>query len=280
MDNSKIGQAIFNLGQLCGNPPACNTALLQRLVDIAASALGAEFVVAAVFEQGIERHASHVAVAGPWPIEAAQRVAEVTRWEMADRPLAQRLASLDRNTLHRRSEMIDERTFKSSRLFTEVLTPMRLTGDQAVGVFRRTDGVELMISVQSGDERAMMSEEGVRRAQAIAAFVAQCWAGTWRVEPAWMRGLKPQSRRVLDDVLEGYDDDQIAIRTGLTYHSVRAHLKRLFRDADVRSRLHLMQSMRTARTGGVLESPPVANPAAVGTVKPVVTTRRIKLAAG
>ncbi|MBN8644839.1 MAG: hypothetical protein J0L61_06300, partial [Planctomycetes bacterium] len=68
MDNSKIGQAIFNLGQLCGNPPACNTALLQRLVDIAASALGAEFVVAAVFEQGIERHASHVAVAGPWPI--------------------------------------------------------------------------------------------------------------------------------------------------------------------------------------------------------------------
>lgn len=59
-----------------------------------------------------------------------------------------------------------------------------------------------------------------------------------------MRGLKPLSRGILEQLLEGLDDDQIADRMRLSYHSVRAHLKRLFRDAGVRSRLHLMQACR------------------------------------
>lgn len=64
--------------------------------------------------------------------------------------------------------------------------------------------------------------------------------------PAWAAHLRPPSRAVLSLVLNGLDDQQIAQHTGLTYHAVRGHIKRLFRAAGVRSRLHLMQAFRGA----------------------------------
>lgn len=268
LSQSALAQGIYRLGQISADPPACNSVLLQRMVEVAASVLGVDFAVLAVFEHGIERPASAVQVAGPWPIEAGQRIAEVTRWDIRDRPVAQKLATLERNCLYRRSELIDDKQFRATRLFTEVMSPMRLTGDHAVALFRRTDGCELMINLQSIDERRVLSEDALRRAQTLCAVLAQCWAATWRTEPAWMKSLKPQSRRVLDDVLCGYDDDQIAQRTNLTYHSVRAHLKRLFRDANVRSRLHLMQQLKADRKGGVIEVHAVVQTAVLATTKP------------
>jgi len=253
MENTKLAQAVYKLGQVSSNPPACNAALLQKLIDIAAAALGVDFATIAVFEHGVERVACSVQVSGPWPVEACQRISEVSRWDLKDRPLVGRLTGLDRNQMYRRTEIIDEKAFKASRLYDEVLVPMRLTGDSVVGVFHRADGVELMLTFQAMDDKAAVPEDMFRRAQAVASFVAQGWASAWRAEPGWMKALKPQSRRVLDDVLEGYDDDQISDRTGLTYHSVRAHLKRLFRDADVRSRLHLMQTFRGERHGPAIE---------------------------
>jgi DNA-binding CsgD family transcriptional regulator len=274
MDNTKLAQAVYKLGQVSANPPACNAALLQKLIDIAASALGVEFASIAVFEHGVERVACAVQVSGPWPVEACNRIGEVARWDIKERPEVARLATLDRNQMYRRTEIIDEKAFKSSRLYSEVLTPMRLTGDSVVGVFHRADGVELMLTFQAMDDKAAVPEDLFRKAQAVASFVAQCWSSAWRAEPGWMKALKPQSRRVLDDVLEGYDDDQIAERTGLTYHSVRAHLKRLFRDADVRSRLHLMQTFRGERHGPAIEALRVAGPAVViaGKSGPQITT--------
>lgn len=280
MDNTKLAQAVYQLGQVSANPPACNAALLQKLIDIAASALGVDFASIAVFEHGVERVACNVQVSGPWPVEACSRINDVTRWDIKDRPVAASLAGLDRNQMYRRTEIIDEKTFKSCRLYNEVLTPMRLTSDSVVGVFHRADGAELMLTFQAMDDKASVPEDLFRRAQAVASFVAQCWASAWRAEPGWMKALKPQSRRVLDDVLEGYDDDQIAERTGLTYHSVRAHLKRLFRDADVRSRLHLMQTFRGERHGPAIEPHRTAAPAiALAGKAPVapVTTKKIAL---
>lgn len=285
MENTAISHGAYRLGQISSNPPACNAALLQRIADAAAPGIGTDFLVLAVFEHGIERQAALVSVAGPWPVEAAQRIADVTRWDIRERPLAHRLGSLDRNTVYRRSEIVDDRTFRASRLFAEVLLPMRLAGDQAVAVYRRADGCELMVSAQSLDERKLFSDDTIRRIQSAFAFVGECWAATWRAEPAWMKGLKPQSRRVLDDLLAGYDDDQIAQRTGLTYHSVRAHLKRLFRDAGVRSRLHLMQQLGSELRGSQLVAYPVApavpmittTPKAVGVLGAANQARKIGL---
>lgn len=254
MENVNLAQAVYRLGQIAGNPPACNAALMQKVADAAVAALGVDFVSLAVFEKGLDRPASGVQVSGPWPVEAGHRLAEVTRWDMKDRLIALRLADLERNRMYRRSDLLDEKQFRTSRLYAEVMAPMRLCGEQVVGVFRRADGCDLMISFQQMSESKPLPADFMIRAQAIAQFVAQCWAAAWRPEPIWMRTLKPQSRRVLDDVLGGYDDDQIAERTGLTYHSVRAHLKRLFRDANVRSRLHLMQSLRGERSMDATET--------------------------
>ncbi|MFM9957423.1 MAG: hypothetical protein ACKVZJ_05075 [Phycisphaerales bacterium] len=267
MENAKVVQAIYRLGQVSSNPPACGGNLLRSLIDIAAEALGMDYVSAAVFERGVEGPATAVQVSGAWPAEACQRINDVTRWDIKERPLALKLAALDRNMVFRRSDLIEERAFKSSRLFIEVLTPMRLTGDCLVALFHRADGTELMLTFQRLDEKAAVPEDVVRKAQAVAAFIAQCWASSWRAEPGWMKALKPQSRRVLDDVLAGFDDDQIAERTGLTYHSVRAHLKRLFRDADVRSRLHLMQQFRSERGTAPIEALRVAGPVIATTGK-------------
>ncbi len=267
MENANVVRAIYRLGQVCGNPPACGSALLRSMIDIAAEALGMDYVSAAVFERGVEGSASAVQVSGAWPAEACQRITEVTRWDLKERPLAAKLAALDRNMVFRRSDIIEERAFKSSRLFMEVLSPMRLTGDCLVALFHRADGAELMLTFQRLDEKGVVPEDVVRKAQAVASFMAQCWASSWRAEPGWMKALKPQSRRVLDDVLGGYDDDQIAERTGLTYHSVRAHLKRLFRDANVRSRLHLMQQFRADRGGLPIEALRPAGPVIATTGK-------------
>ena len=80
------------------------------------------------------------------------------------------------------------------------------------------------------------------RTRTVLPYVFRAYDAAWKPVPEWARDLRPQASRILQHIIDGLDDEHIAAHTGLTYHSVRAHLKRLFRLAAVRSRLHLTQA--------------------------------------
>lgn len=243
-----LNDAIFRLGQLSADRSLTNSSLLKRLADICTDSLDVGVVVLAVFDRGVESASAACHVKGPWSEDQRDRFLEQTRWQFDERAMALRLSGLRRGRLYHRPDLIAER---DPRAFEELPQPKGMA-DQAVALYRRSDGVEMLLAFHSVEGAGTFQRTTLAKAGALAPFIAQCWAGSWRLEPAWMKDLRPLSRGILEQLLEGFDDDQIADRTGLSYHSVRAHLKRLFRDAGVRSRLHLMQACRPAEACGGL----------------------------
>lgn len=243
MSVRSLNEAIFRLGQVSKDRTLTNASLLRMLADVVVDSVEVGVVVLAVFEQGVESASTACHVRGPWTEEQRDRFLEQTRWQFDERAMAMRLAGLRRGRLYHRPDLIAERDPRDTRVFEELPTPKGMA-DQAVALYRRSDGVELLVALHQVEGAGVFQRTTLAKAGALAPFVAQCWAGSWRQEPVWMRGLKPLSRGILEQLLEGLDDDQIADRMRLSYHSVRAHLKRLFRDAGVRSRLHLMQACR------------------------------------
>ncbi len=242
-----LSEAIFRLGRISTSKSLTNTSLLRTLAELTAETLAADVVAVVVFDRGVDSDASHICVRGPWTESQRDRYLEQAQWTFDERAMAQRLAGLRRGRLYHRPDLIGEGEPRT-RGFVEATRPMTI-GDHAAALYRRSDSVELLLSVhkiaaQNGASGPFTRAQ-LARAGALSPFVAQCWAVTWKQEPAWMAGLKPQTRSILEHLLDGYDDDQIAERTSLSYHSVRAHLKRLFREAGVRSRLHLMQTCKS-----------------------------------
>lgn len=238
-----LNEAIFRLGQISGERNHFNAVLLRELADVTLETLGVDAVTLCVFEQGVEGPPTQRIVRGPWAEKERDRFLEQSGWEFDERALARRLAGMRRGRLYHRPDLISDREYLNDH--GEQASPVPLTPrDQAVALYRRCDGVELLLSIHRVDLDSPLHRTTLARAGTLAPYVAQCWASCWKHEPDWMKRLKPISRTILDTLLEGLDDDQIAARTGLSYHSVRAHLKRLFRDAGVRSRLHLMQACR------------------------------------
>ena len=247
MRQTSLTDGIFRLGRLSASTEIANHDLLRAMAEIAAEVIGIEVTGLGVFEQGLMRPATACHVVGPWSAETAETLVNPSRWSENERVLAMRLTSIEANRVYRRQELLPD-SVPASGAAVEFPTPM-LVADEALGLFRRTDGAELLLALASLDSGAALPELALEKARAIAPFLASCWATAWKVEPNWARQLRPSSRNVLELVLTGLDDDQIAERTGLTYHSVRAHLKRLFKDAGVRSRLHLMQEYRSCTDG-------------------------------
>lgn len=247
MRQISLTDGIFRLGRLSASTSTSNHELLRTMAEIAAEVVGIEVTGLGVFEQGLLRPATACHVVGPWSAETAETLVNPSRWSENERILAMRLTSIEPNRVYLRRELMPE-SAPPHTAAVEFPTPM-LVADEALGLFRRTDGAELLLALASLDSGAPLPERAIEKARAIAPYLASCWAAGWKVEPAWARQLRPSSRSVLDLVLAGLDDDQIAEKTGLTYHSVRAHLKRLFKDAGVRSRLHLMQEYRSCTTG-------------------------------
>jgi DNA-binding CsgD family transcriptional regulator len=239
MAGATLQDAIFRLGMLSADPRGTNHELLRLMAEISASTLGVEMVIVAVHENGVLEPATACWVHGPWSSEECDGLAEHARWSVDERPAASRLAESAPGRLCRRAELVTPEVFRVSRMSREVLDPCGIVDELLIKFRRDLDGAEVVIRFASKSEIPAASMELAER---LGPFLADCWARGWRHEPSWMTSLKPNSRRVLELVLEGLDDAQIADRTGLTYHSVRAHLKRLFKDAHVRSRLHLMQT--------------------------------------
>ena len=221
-----LQEVVFALGQL-GTNQASNGAVLEQIGWLLARGVGAEATSVSVHEQGFEAPASAWVVLGPWPRHEARRMVE---------PPMSHLANVERGRLHRLGEITEDR-HESLNI-----------ADHALIVVRRGDATELLLTISALGGRKLSDEQLQRFAQ-LTQFAARAWVVAWRREPEWAVELKPPCRSVLEMVIEGLDDDQIASRTGLSYHAVRAHLKRLFRAAGVRSRLHLMQAYREECAG-------------------------------
>ncbi len=233
-------KASFDLGRLSSVAFAINSEVLRVMAESVAKVVPADIVGIAVYRNGIGDHATHCHVIGTHAAgnDCSNCIEDSSR-SFDDRELARALNTRQRGRVFRRSDLLGDEP--SLALSTTRRSGM---GDQALCLFTRSDGAELIIGVNNMESTGAMSDASIAEFQKIAPFAAVAWAARWRNEPAWIGQLKPQGRRILELVLTGYDDEQIAQRTGLTYHSVRAHLKRLFREADVRSRLHLMQVCR------------------------------------
>ncbi len=244
MSTSSISDAVFLLGRISHDPTHSNSSLLERLGDVMVEALGVDAVALTVFQSGVESGVSARCVRMA-PVRAASRE---PGFEWPGDETARRLARLKRGRLYHRPDLNGveghaEPALNGTRNGSH-------TADHAVALYRRSDGAELLLGVFLLSEHEPLSRTTLARAGALAPFVARCWAHGWTREAAWVGSLRPVTRQILEQVLGGFDDDQIARRTGLTYHSVRAHLKRLFRQAGVRSRLHLMQSCRCGGATG------------------------------
>lgn len=268
MPVKSLNDAIFRLGQVSADRHMTNATLLRQIADIAVDTLGVDVVVLAVFERGVESASTACCVRGPWTENERDRFLEQTRWQFDECQMAQRLAGLRRGRLYHRPEIMTDRDSRDTRAFDELPQAIGMA-DQAVALYRRADGVELLLAIHRVEGAGPLPRMILAKAGGLAPFIAKCWAASWHQEPAWMAGLKPLSRAILEQLLQGYDDDQIAERTSLSYHSVRAHLKRLFREAGVRSRLHLMQACR-----------PVEGPGCEGLVVEIPTDEPSRQATG
>lgn len=226
-----LQEVIFALGQLGTSKPS-NGAILEQVGLLLARSVGAEATSVSVHEQGFENPVSAWVVLGAWPRHDAIRLVE---------PPMSHLANVERGRLHRLGAINDERHLALN------------ISDHGLVVVRRADATELLMTISAlGGKR--LSDEQLERFGQLALFAARAWSGVWRREPEWAVDLKTPCRNVLEMVVEGLDDDQIATKSGLSYHAVRAHLKRLFRAAGVRSRLHLMQAYREECAGRRFEA--------------------------
>ncbi|MGP1347556.1 MAG: helix-turn-helix transcriptional regulator [Phycisphaerales bacterium] len=243
MNCQSLSEAIFRLGQTSSDPKITNHTLLDQLLSVAVSVIEVDAVTLAVFEHGLLGPAVASRISGPWDEERRARLHEPMGWDASERVIATRLDARPRNRVFRRAELIEPSELENARLAREIHAPLEIV-DEAFGVFTRPDGTELYMSIHNTTKSGPIARRAMARTSSLGPYMAHAWAKAWKREPAWVARLKPQTKKVLESVLEGLDDDQIAESTGLTYHSVRAHLKRLFREAGVRSRLHLMQSFR------------------------------------
>jgi len=241
MCNQAMHQAFFELGRLSARPFVVNQDLLREITKLMAGVVRADIVGAAVWDNGHADRMTQCHLIGPG-VEP-DTISEASNWDFGDETLIRHLAMQDRGVVCRRAALVSNDEFHGSPLYIEFQQPRGL-GDQALCMFTRNDGADIVLSIHNLAKSGQITESALRALAEIAPIIANTWAAKWRAEPAWLVNLNAHGRSVLELVLMGLDDDQISQRTGLTYHSVRAHLKRLFRDAGVRSRLHLMQSCR------------------------------------
>ncbi len=247
-DDRLFNEGVFRLGQLAFHPGMTNQRLMRRMSRTLSRYCDIEVVGVAAHERSMENPATMTHIVGPWSDEQAQKFDDWSRLLVEDTNLLAGLRAVRRGRVHRLSELVEEEGFKDSRLYNEFLEPMNIV-DQAFGIYRRADGCELLVAAMALENTGELQAESLDRFMRLSHFAAKAWAASWRYEPAWVMELKPVGHRVLEGVMEGLDDDQIADRLNITYHAVRAHMKRLFKVAGVRSRLHLMQAYKRERTG-------------------------------
>jgi DNA-binding CsgD family transcriptional regulator len=247
----RINDAIYALGEFSSCPPPSNDQALSEITSIVKQAIALPIIGFGVYDNGFCASAAGRSITGPWNDDERKKFTELAAWAKDDRVLARRLEQSDPGRVFRRSQLMEHHEFTATRLYNEFHRPLGF-GDQCLARFQRTDSVELLFVIAGDSDSANISNNTLSAAQAIAPYAARAWASTWNANPDWATGITPNARLVLTLVLKGYDDTQISNQLGISYHAVRAHLKRMFRRAGVRSRLQLMQQARANHHGAPL----------------------------
>ena len=234
--------AAYDLGALERLGGVQRGAMFQGIAEVVARATGVEGVGVAAHTGSLLEPAVSVGLVGPWTAAERDSFQAQTQWKPKDRIIARRLEHQPGPVFRRTEEVVPRNEFLRSRLYTEFQRP-RGIGEQASMCLRAPDCSRLFIGIARVGSEFPLSDESIEIAQCLAPFIERCWVSAHRRLPEWVRSLSPRRRRVLELVAEGLDDYQIAREIAVQYHTVRAHLKDLFRAADVRSRLHLIQSI-------------------------------------
>ncbi|RMH24554.1 MAG: LuxR family transcriptional regulator [Planctomycetota bacterium] len=248
-----VVDAAYDLGALERIGGVQRGVIFQGIAEVLARATGVEAAGVAAHLGTLLEPAVAMGIAGPWSETEREPFLAQTRWRPSERPIA---AALDRRptpVFRRTTEVVPRERYLSSRLYNEFQRP-RGIGDQASMCLRAPDGGRLFVSIARVGSEAPISAESLEIAQRLAPLIERCWLSAHRRLPEWVRALSARRRVVLELVAEGLDDHQIAREIGVQYHTVRAHLKDLFRVAGVRSRLHLMQVLNGC------ERPPARKP--------------------
>lgn len=235
------GDVIFQLGSITEHRRVHNRGILREIAEAIHEYIGSDMLYLASHEGRIAEGASDCAVIGPWEQDQTERFLDLTKWAAEDRVIALQMTDHEPDTMHRRAELIDESLFRDSDLYKEFHEPMSI-GDSACSYHVSPEGTTLFLCAGAISSEEPLPSEVIERAETVLPYVFRAYDAAWKPVPEWARDLRPQAMRILQHVIDGLDDEHIAAHTGLTYHSVRAHLKRLFRLAQVRSRLHLTQA--------------------------------------
>lgn len=238
-----IADAVFELGSLENETRFRPYALLTGLAVVLARATSVEAAGVMAIDGPATGPGARIAIEGPWTEHEHHAFLEQSQWDLDDRVLAKRLAWSPGPVFKRTEELMPIVEFKKSRLFNEFQRPRGL-GDQATMLVRVTAESHLIAVISRVDSDEPLSSDSVFIAQRLAPYISRCWESAQTAGPRWARKLSPRRRCVLELVSQGLDDHQIAESMGVRYHTVRAHLKDLFRTAQVRSRLHLIQALR------------------------------------
>ena len=240
------------LGKATDHRRVENDGVLKSIADAIHAYIDADMLYLSVHEGEIDEASSACVVIGPWDIDQSRTFLDQSKWSAEDRVIAKQLAQQEQGRLYRRSDLIDEALFRNSRLYKEFHEPMNI-GDASIAYRRSPQGPALVLAVGVTPTGTTLDEGVSERVNEVLPAVFATFDQAWKPVPQWARAMKPQAKRILQFVIDGLDDEQIAARTGLTYHSVRAHLKRLFREAQVRSRLHLMQAYLEGKNSETLD---------------------------
>lgn len=242
VDDDVIVEAAYELGALAMMGGVRRQLYLSGMAQTLAKATGAEGVGVFVHLDGVLKPALATGIVGPWTNGEQSVFLDQTSWESKDRVIAQQIEKTPGPVFRRTAELMPMDEFRNTRLYLEFQKP-RGIGDQITMCLQASDGASLLVAIARVGVNEMLSSQSVEIAQRLAPVIEQCWKTAHRQMPQWVRSLSPRRRLVLEFVSQGLDDHQIAREMGVRYHTVRAHLKDLFRMAGVRSRLHLMQSL-------------------------------------
>lgn len=238
-----VAEAAYRLGALSAAGGVRRKRFFHGVAETLAEATGVEAAGVTVFPKSIFAPAVAVGISGPWSEHEHKAFLDQSKWAPDDRTIHSRIARTPGPLFRHTSELMDSDEFFGSRLYNEFQRP-RDIGDQAQMCLEAADGAHLYVAIARVDSSEPISTCSMEIAQRLAVLIHRCWNTAHQGMPAWVRQLSPRRRRVLELVADGLDDHQIAAELDVKYHTVRAHLKDLFREANVRSRLHLIQAIR------------------------------------
>ncbi|PKL34023.1 MAG: hypothetical protein CVV40_00135, partial [Planctomycetes bacterium HGW-Planctomycetes-2] len=172
MNSTSLRDAIYSLGRISVDASITNESLLGRLAEVVARTLDVQVVALGVFESGLENNATTCFVLSPWTLSDGGAFQDQAFWSMEDRGLAHRLALLRRGRVYHRPDLLSERERRPLGRIPGMDGASVSLDDQALALFRRKDGTELLIGINSPAGAGTLPRGALAKAGALAPFVA------------------------------------------------------------------------------------------------------------